>query len=193
MRDPRRLDRGVRAVGELVYQPTVHLRAIALITPVAVASAVTIEEPEGAAGTLSVLVLEIPHARWRVERETAGDIRADSSRRESTFLAREDDHAVGRARAVESSGIRSLEHRHRLDVLGVDIRNHAAVIATAPDAAAARGIRKRNSVQHEERLVAPRQRVLAANDDVDRAALRSRTRDPNAGHLALDLLHAVLL
>ena len=96
-----------------------------------------------------------------------------------TVAGRDEDHAVGAARAVDRRRRCILQDLHRLDVPGVEIPN-------APG--------HRDAVEHVQGIVRRLQRPLSPQADADTVArLVPRRHDVHAGHAALDRFDGVHL
>ena len=125
-------------------------------------------------------------------------------------LGRDDDGTVGGIRTVECRSGRTVQHRHRLDVLGVDIGDGIGRTLRGELRAAVAGRREhRHAVDYVEGVRSLRNRLLTTHDDprcaadatgrrVDRhtgdlAAERVDEVDVLVGHdvLGVDLLHVV--
>src|SRR5437762_3882742 len=124
---PRRLDRRIGTVGELMnLQVRIELWPPALIGAVVDAAALAVEEAEPSASALAVLVLIRGDDRWLLESIECVQFGAYATSRVLPLLRRDEDDPVRGARAVQRCGVRALEHRHRFDVVGIEIVDGAA-------------------------------------------------------------------
>src|SRR5688572_6820923 len=187
MRYPRHL-----LAVELVDQATVEPGTPALVGTVVDACASAVDVSELTLCALAVLILKVRKNRRTLPGRAAGELRAEPARSRTTLLGRDDDDAVGRARAVKRRRVGALEDAERLDVVRIEIVDRAAEIVSADDSAATARVGHRDTIDNEERLVAACEGVLTTDDDVGRSALRAGAGDLNACDLALNLLHDVL-
>ena len=124
-----------------------------------------------AVGTVGVDILNLGPAVGLAPRELVAVGDAGAAR--AAFLRRDDDGAVRGVRAVECGGCGTLQHRHALDVLGVEVVTTAGVVGVthrqAHDVVATgealgrveRGVVHGDTVHDIERLVVARQRGCA--------------------------------
>ena len=186
MRDP-----GLLRPGELVDEPTVELRAPALIAAVAVAATLPVDVLEFPPGALAVAILKVGNASGFVEGVERRRFGTDAATGRETLLRRYDHRAVLRARAVDGSRVRALQDRHRLDVLGVDVADRVAEIVAVSKRAAAIRVRHGNPVDDEQRLIVAREGIRPTDDEVRRAAGSAGAGDRDTRDLALCLLDEV--
>ena len=108
-------------------------------------------------------------------------------------LGRDDDGTVGGIRTVERSRGRTVQHRHRLDVLGVDVGNGIGRTLRGELRAAVAGRREhRHAVDHVEGVRRLRDRFLTAHDDLRGTADAARRRvDRHTGDLAAERIDEV--
>ena len=94
-----------------------------------------------------------------------------------TLLGGDDNHTVGTAATVDSGGRGILQDVHRLDVGRIDVAQLA---------------HEGNTVEHNQRVVAGRERALATNADLHFGTrLRTGLRHHHTGHAALQSLGGV--
>ena len=137
-----------------------------------------------------VAVLELGQA----ERPLEGQVRGE---RHLLFLGaaalgRDQDDAVGGLAAVQRSRRSTLEDRHALDILGIEVRDTVAAVAVAGIGRPAdgrigllgRGVQHRHTVDHIQRLVVAGHRTDAADAHFGRSARPRGARiDLHAGRL----------
>ena len=101
------------------------------------------------------------------------------------LLGGDEDDAVAGAAAVEGRGSGAFEHRHRLDVVGVDAGDAVAEVETAVGPGAAEvGIVQRHAVDDIERLVVARHLGVTTEYDARAAAgTACRLADDESGNL----------
>ena len=100
------------------------------------------------------LLYVVPLTQLAVEGECSVVLNAPFGVARVGFLGGDKDHTVRCAATVEGCRCRTFEHRHRLDVIGVDRRNTVTEVITAFRSCRAEiGVIHRHSVHHVEGLV----------------------------------------
>ncbi len=182
--------------GELTNQPAVQPRSPAFVDTVIDAAVVSIHPLEVATGSLTIEVLEFGQNCRLFKGEIGVDLGAHPAGRIAAFLGRDENDTVRGTRPVNGRGVGALEHAQRLNIIGIDVVQRVAEVESCAGSdegsAAAVCIGYGDSINHEQRLVVARDRVLAADDDVGRSALGAGRRDCHTGNLAFELLHHVL-
>ena len=111
-------------------------------------------------------------------------------------FGRDQDHAVGALRSVQRGSRSTRQHRHRLDILGVDA-GYTLVIAAVGRLVDALGLlrtqaRQRNTVDHVEGVVVAVERFDATHHHAGRTAgSRGAGIDLQTGDLARERIHEV--
>ena len=123
----------------------------------------------------AVGVLEAGHDEGRREGRVVGEVDANAAL--AALLRGDEDDAVGTLRTVERGGRGARQHRHRLDVLGVEVGD-TLVVAAVGRLVDTLGLgraeaRKGNTVDHVEGVVVAVDRLHAAHHHTRRTA---RTR-----------------
>ena len=145
----------------------------------------------GAAGALSVGVLQVQEVGDRRPGELAGVGHADGFVLGTALLGGDEDDAVTGAGTVKGRGGRAFQDGNTLDVLGVEVESAAAAVRAAPEAGlavdvvAARVIR--NAVHDVEGLVVVGEGGGATDDHAGGSAdTGTGVGDLQAGDLALE-------
>src|SRR2546427_3085714 len=177
---------------------TIELRPPAFVGLVVRPTAVAVDEVKRAGEALAVLVLIVrqPQRRFHIRAERRADAEA-LLRGALAALGRDHDRAVRCARALQCRGVRTLQHRVRRNVFGVDVRRPVADVIAAERAATVAAVRGRgvvdgNAVDNDQRLVLTQNRARAADHDARRAERVRRVRDLDAGDFAAERRDPVL-
>ena len=180
MSDPRRrlaIIGACSGAGELTNQSSIQSRAPTLVGSVVDSAVIAVTPLKRPAGTLAVQVLEFGEGREIFKREIGVDLCAYAAAGITALARRDEDDAVCRARSVKGGGVWSLEYAQCLDIVRVDIGHrvpHVETGAGADEGSTAHVVvRYCDAIHDEQRLVVLCNRILTADDDVRRAALRA--------------------
>ena len=140
----------------------------------------------------TIRVLDFRQQQRRVESDVARV--ADREFSGLAFLRRNHDDAVGRPRTVERGGVGTLQHVHRLDVVGVDHRQRVGTLGVGVFRhvvgvvdLAARVVGHGHTVDDDERRRTRQNRLVTAQLNArGTAGTARRGRDDHARHLSFE-------
>ena len=111
----------------------------------------------------------IPLAQLAVERERSVVLYAPFGIARIGFLRGDEDHTVARTATIQRRSSRTLQHRHRLDVIRVDGRDSVTQVITALGTClAVTGVVHRHTVNDIQRLVVTRDLGVTTQHDARR-------------------------
>ena len=145
----------------------------------------------------TIRVLDFRQQQRRVESDVARVAYRELSG--LAFLRRNHDDAVGRPRTVERGGVGTLQHVHRLDVVGVDHRERVGTFGVGVFRhvvgvvdLAARVVGHGHAVDDDERRRTRQNRLVTAQLDARRSASTASTRrDDDTRHLTFERVRHV--